>query len=138
VGSDSKDSSGETFSKENGIKLAHPYNLRLKRLLDIVVSILGLVTFPIHLIGVKRPFQFYVNCFLVLFAQKTWVGYSATNNKSLPVLRKAVLASNGLPLTIKQGLPEQSLHTLDYWYARDYETFHDIKLIWKSYRKLGG
>ena len=138
VGSDSKDSSGETFSKENGIKLAHPYNLRLKRLQDIVVSILGLVTFPIHLIGVKKPFQFYVNCFLVLLTQKTWVGYSIANNKSLPAIRKAVLACNGVPLTIKQGLPEESLHTLDYWYARDYEPFQDLKIIWKSYRNLGG
>jgi len=60
------------------------------------------------------------------------------NNKSLPVLRKPVLACNGVPLTSKQGLPEQSLHTLDYWYARDYEPFHDIKIIWKNYRKLGG
>ncbi len=32
VGSDSKDSSGEAVSKENGIKLADPYNRRLKRL----------------------------------------------------------------------------------------------------------
>ena len=138
VGSDSKDSSGETFSKENGIKLADPYNLRLKRLLDIVVSILGLLTFPIHLIGVKKPFQFFANCFTVLLALKTWIGYSITNNKNLPVLRKGILACNGIPMSIRQELPEQSLHTLDYWYARDYEPFQDIKIIWKSYRKLGG
>ena len=138
VGSDSKDSSGETLSKENGIKLADPYNLRLKRLQDIVVSIVALLTFPVHLIGVKKPFQFFVNCFTVLFAQKTWVGYSSTTNKNLPVLRKAVMACNGIPQSIRQELPEQGLHTLDYWYARDYEPFQDIKIIWKSYKKLGG
>lgn len=138
VGSDSKDSSGETLSKENGIKLADPYNLRLKRLQDIAVSILALLTFPIHLIGVKKPFQFFVNCFTVLFAQKTWVGYATTADKNLPVLRRAVMACNGIPLTIRQELPEQGLQTLDYWYARDYEPFQDIKIIWKSYKKLGG
>jgi GT2 family glycosyltransferase len=138
VGSDSKDSSGETLSKENGIKLADPYNLRLKRLQDIVVSIVALVTFPVHLIGVKKPFQFFVNCFTVLFAKKTWVGYSSTTNRNLPVLRKAVMACNGIPQSIRQELPEQGLHTLDYWYARDYEPLQDIKIIWKSYKKLGG
>ncbi len=138
VGSDSKDSSGETFSKENGINLAHPYNLRLKRLQDILVSILGLVTFPIHLIGIRQPLSFFGNCFAVLFAQKTWIGYTTGNNKSLPVLRKAVLGCNGVPLSMKQTLSEQSLNTLDYWYAKDYEPFHDLKIIWKSYRNLGG
>ena len=138
VGSDSKDSSGQTFSKENGINLAHPYNLRLKRLQDIVFSVVGLVTFPIHLIAVKKPFQFYANCFAVLFAQKTWVGYSIPGNKNLPSLRNAILACNGIPRSVRQELPEQSLNTLDYWYAKDYEPFQDIKIIWKSYRKLGG
>ncbi len=138
VGSDSKDSSGETLSKENGVKLGDPYNLRLKRLLDVVVSIVALLTFPIHFIGVKKPFQFFGNCFAVLFAQKTWVGYSSATTKNLPVLRKAVMACNGIPQAIRQELPEQGLHTLDYWYARDYEPFQDIKIIWKSYKKLGG
>ena len=138
VGSDSKDSSGETLSKENGIKLADPYNLRLKRLQDIAVSLLAILTFPVHFIGVRNPFSFFANCFTVLFAQKTWVGYATAGDKNLPVLRQAVIACNGIPLSIRQELPEQGLHMLDYWYARDYEPFQDIKIIWKSYKKLGG
>ena len=34
---------------------------------------------------------------------------------------KPVIACNGIPLTTKQELPEQSLQMVDYWYARDYE-----------------
>lgn len=137
VGSDSKESSGEAVSKENGIKLADPYNQRLKRLQDIIVSLLALVSFPVHLLGVKNPFRFFANCFAVLFAQKTWVGY-ATQEANLPVLRKPVIACNGIPLTTKQELPDQSLQMVDYWYARDYEPLNDIKMIWKMYRRLGG
>ena len=137
VGSNSKENSGEAISKENGMKLADPYYLRLKRLQDIVVSLLALLSFPVHLIGVRKPFQFFVYCFTVLFAQKTWVGY-AIEEKNLPILRKPIIACNGVPLTIKQELPEQSLQRLDYWYARDYELSKDIKIIWKVYRKLGG
>ena len=43
------------------------------------------------------------------------------DEKNLPPLRKAVMACNGIPLTIKQELPSQSLQMMDYWYARDYE-----------------
>ena len=137
VGSDSKENSGEAVSKENGIRLGDPYYLRLKRLQDIVVSLLALLSFPVHLIGVRNPFQFFVNCFAVLFAQKTWVGY-AVPEKDLPVLRKSIIASNGIPLTLNQELPRQSLQMLDYWYARDYEPLKDLKIIWKVYRRLGG
>ena len=137
VGSDSKDSSGEAVSKENGFKLADPYNRRLKRLQDILISLFALVSFPVHLIGVKKPFQFFANCFAVLFAQKTWVGY-ATEEKNLPPLHQAVMTCNGIPATIKQELPRQSLQMVDYWYARDYDPSQDIKLIWRMYRRLGG
>jgi GT2 family glycosyltransferase len=137
VGSDSKETSGEAVSKENGIKLADPYNQRLKRLQDVVVSVLALVSFPVHLIGVKKPFRFFGNCVAVLFAKKTWVGYAAPA-KNLPPLRQAVIACNGIPLSTKQELPEQSLQMVDYWYARDYEPSGDIKMIWKMYRRLGG
>ena len=80
-----------------GINLADPYNLRLKRLHGCIVSLLGLLTFPIHLIAIKKPFQFFANCFAVLFAKKTWIGY-ATDEKNLPPLRKAIIACNGIPL----------------------------------------
>lgn len=137
VGSNSKDSSGEALSKENGVKLADPYNLRLKRLQDVGISLMALITFPVHLIAVKKPVQFFANCFAVLFAQKTWVGY-AIDEKNLPPLRKAVMACNGMSLAIKQELPHQSLQIVDYWYARDYEPWQDIKIVWKGYRRLGG
>ncbi|MGZ8557104.1 MAG: glycosyltransferase family 2 protein [Chitinophagaceae bacterium] len=137
VGSNSKEDSGEAVSKENGMKLADPYYIRLKRLQDIFVSLLALLSFPVHLIGVKKPFHFFVNCFSVLFAKKTWVGY-AVGEKSLPKIRKSIIASNGIPQTSNQELPQQSLQLLDYWYARDYEPAKDLKIIWKMYRRLGG
>jgi O-antigen biosynthesis protein len=137
VGSDSKDSSGESVSKENGYKLANPYNRRLKRLVDVIVAILGLITFPLQLLIVKKPFHFFSNCFSVLFAQKTWIGY-AVPEKNLPHLYEAVIACNGIPRSTQQQLPAESLQMMDYWYARDYEPSGDLKMIWKMYRRLGG
>ena len=104
---------------------------------DILVSLFALVSFPVHLIGVKKPFQFFANCFSVLFAQKTWIGY-ATEEKNLPPLRKAVMTCNGIPATIRQELQKQSLQMLDYWYARDYDPSQDIKIIWRMNKRLVG
>jgi O-antigen biosynthesis protein len=96
-----------------------------------------LVFFPFHLIGIKKPGSFFNNCFAVFAGKATWVGYT-TQKKNLPHLRKAVITCNGLPSTIRQELPQESLQLVDYWYARDYEPLTDIKLILKSYRRLGG
>jgi O-antigen biosynthesis protein len=137
VGSDSKDSSGEAVSKENGLNLANPYNKRLKRLLDVVIAALSLLSFPLHFFTIRKPGAFFANCFRVLFGRKTWVGY-ARPEPHLPRLREAVIACNGMPVSAEQALPAESLQMLDYWYARDYEPATDLKLIRRAYRFLGG
>ena len=137
VGSDSKNKSGEAVSIENGFKLANPYNRRLKRLIDIFISLLGIITFPVHLFIIKKPVSFFANCFTVIIAKNTWIGY-AVPEKNLPILRDGILSCNGLPVSANQSLPAESLQMLDYWYARDYEPSTDIKLLWRTYRSLGG
>lgn len=136
VGSDSKNTLGRAVSKENGYNIADPYNRRLKRLVDVCVAMLGWMLFPIHLFAIKKPLRFFANCFSVLTAQKTWIGYPPDDNK-LPALRVPVLSTNGLPLSKRKGLPPESLTTLDYWYAKNYEPITDLKLILKGYRWLG-
>jgi len=136
VGSDSKNEMGEILSTENGYNLSDPYNRRLKRLIDILFSSVFLVTFPVHFIAIKKPLTFFSHCFSVLFARKTWIGY-AVRNKNLPVLRQGIIACNGNPLSSLQHFPEESLKMADLWYARDYEPANDVKLLWKSYNRLG-
>lgn len=136
VGSDSKDTSGEAVSKEHGYKIANPYNRRIKRLIDFITTLLFLISFPFHFAFVKQPTRFFANCFNVLFARRTWVGY-VTNDSSLPKLRKAIIGCNGMPQDMTQQLPAESLLMVDYWYARDYEPGQDLRLIWKNYKKLG-
>jgi hypothetical protein len=137
VGSDSKDTSGESVSRENGYKVSNPYNLRIKRLIDIVSSIFFIISFPVHLIFVKRPFSFFGNCLNVLVGRRTWIGYTV-NGKPLPPLRKGVIGCNGLPVNSRLQVPTESLRMVDQWYAKDYEPVQDIKLLWKCYRGLGG
>jgi GT2 family glycosyltransferase len=137
VGSDSKDTSGESLSKEEIYKLGNPYNLRVKRLIDFSTSLVFLLVFPLHFLFVKKPGSFIGNCFRVLFAQKTWIGY-IVNGKPLPHIRPAVLGPNGLPVKAKQELGPENLRVVDQWYARDYEPLQDLKTLLANYKKLGG
>lgn len=136
VGSQSKDISGESVSHENGFQLADPYNKRLKRLTDILIAAVSILLFPFQLLIQKKPLTFIRNCFAVLFAVKTWVGY-AVPEKNLPKIRKGIVACNGISLSIEQKLSQESLQMMDYWYARDYDVVNDLKMIWKVYRHLG-
>jgi O-antigen biosynthesis protein len=136
VGSHSRDLSGESVSHENGFNLSNPYNRRVKRLIDISIAVIGLLTFPLQFFLVKKPFSFFANCFSVIAGTKTWIGY-ASAEKNIPNLRRAVIACNGVPSKIRQSLPKESLQMIDYWYARDYEPLNDLKLIARVYRKLG-
>ena len=136
VGSNLSTSVGESVSKENGYKLSDPYNRRLKKLVDILVALAGILFFPVHLFLVRKPFHFLGNCFAVLFARKTWVGYAVPEAR-LPILHKAVLASNGVPLAAIHQFPAESLQMIDYWYAREYEPAEDWRMIRRGYRNLG-
>lgn len=137
IGSDSKDSSGKTLSADSNLKIGDPYNLRLKRLIDIVSSLLFLISFPVHFVFVKKPFSFFGNCFAVLLARKTWIGY-INGVKNLPALRKPVISCNGVPAASAGKIPAESMDLVNYWYARDYEPVTDIKLLLQTYRQLGG
>jgi O-antigen biosynthesis protein len=136
VGSRSGTSAGEFVSTERGLRISNPYLKRLKRLQDVSVAVVALLSFPVHLFVVKKPLSFFANCFRVIFGRLTWVGYCKPSS-ALPRLRAGVLGANGIPVSQIESLPKESLQMIDYWYARDYETATDIKLIWHGYRNLG-
>jgi O-antigen biosynthesis protein len=137
IGSESKDSSGEAVSVENGYKLADPYNRRLKRGIDVLLALTGILGFPVHILIIKKPLAFLGNAFQVLLAEKTWIGYTC-EAKGLPPLRPAILGCNGIPVHKNTAVAAESLQRTDHWYARDYSATADLKLIFRFYRNLGG
>ncbi len=137
VGSDSNKKSGEAFALHKELRLASPHRLREKRLLDVALAIMGIVSFPIQLFIIRKPFRFFTNCFTVLFNKKTWIGYT-NESKKLPAIKKAVLTVDGSPFTAVQVTNKESISLLSYWYAHDYTVNKDIGIICRNYRKLGG
>lgn len=134
IGSDDKDIAGEFIANEEVFQLSNPMAKRNKRLIDVIISIFYLSTFPFHFIFKKRALQFFKNCFQVLFKQKTWVGY-VTNEVWLPPLKPGVITPHGIPNGNKTTT-SKSLLAVDKKYALQYNVWEDLKLITLHYSSL--
>jgi GT2 family glycosyltransferase len=137
VGSDAATASGEIVATEPPFRLARAAYCRVKRLIDLALSLLLLLTAPLQLLLLRRPLGGLRNALRVLAGQRTWVGY-ITPATGLPRLRPGILGSNGLVLPVPEGMPRATLEALDHWYALEYDPLQDLRLLLKHYRALGG
>ena len=138
IGSNSVDNPGDLYTIDINFAIAKPAAKRNKQLLDFILSILFLLTFPIHLLFVKSPFQLLKNIFSVLFLEKSWVGYAnkVIDNKHLPKLKPGVLSPvNGIKN--KQSVSESTAQRLNLLYAKHYQIASDLILIGRGYQQLG-
>jgi GT2 family glycosyltransferase len=135
VGSDASTSSGEILAGEK-FNLDLASGRRLKRLIDFSTAFFFLLTFPVHFLGVKKPLRFFKNCLDILRGKKTWVGYFEYNRR-LPFIRPGVIGANGLLLNREQLVPVEGLKMIDHYYALNYETLQDVRIIFDRYRYLG-
>ncbi|MGZ8544096.1 MAG: glycosyltransferase family 2 protein, partial [Flavisolibacter sp.] len=136
VGSDDRSSRGEILSTDSGYRLNMPGNRRIKRLIDVSISMLLLLFCPVLVFVVKRPGNFLINCLQVLTGKKTFVGYTGNAN-GLPWLRQGIIGPNGTVYARGEQLPGESLRMINRWYATDYEPMQDIRLIFNNLRHLG-
>ncbi|HMX38094.1 MAG TPA: hypothetical protein PKA94_12460, partial [Ferruginibacter sp.] len=132
VGSDSRNLSGDYVAASKKFRIGQSIQQRNKRLLDILLAILFLMSFPIHLFLQKKAGSFFRNVVNVLRGKKTWVGYACADN-NLPKLRTGVVTSTALPSS-RNELPEESLLKSDEWYASEYTVLLDLKKIKAGYR----
>ena len=132
VGSESKDTSGQSFTAAGKFRLNDPAARRCKRLADAGSAIVFLVFCPILIWFIKNKMEWMTNLFSIFSGKKTWVGYSVPNNQ-LPLLRKSVLATNGLPHIANSNLSEETLTQLDYRYAKNYRCRDDVRMIFYQF-----
>jgi O-antigen biosynthesis protein len=134
VGSDSSNVSGDYVSTDKKFAIGSPGSRRSKNLLDKMVALLLLLSFPVHFFTQKKPSGFFKNVLAVLLGKKTWVGY-ATAGQHLPQLKTGIITSTSLPAQLNE-LPTESLRASDEWYATGYTTYTDLKKIGRGYRYL--
>lgn len=136
IGSGSIETSGDAFMLDvNSVSLTK--NKRIKRLLDVVASLLMIVFIPIMLFIVRNQIGFIRNVLQVLIGKKTWVGYAETGTKAsgLPRLQSAVL--HPADIHPASTLSAENILKLNLLYAKDYRLLNDTSIIWRSMRSLG-
>ncbi len=134
IGSNDKNTTGDFILEEQDYRLNEPLYKRSKKLFDISFSIFLLLVFPVHFIIKKRPLAFFKNIFNVLSGKNTWISY-ADPGKNLPILKKGIITTTGLP-SDSNMLPSESLFQMDKLYAKHYNVLSDVKLIWNNFQSL--
>ena len=112
--------------------ITHAYQQRMKRLVDIKMSVFFLISFPVHLLFHKHGLTFLQNAVSVLTGKKSWIGY-ASEAEGLPVLKKGVISTLGN----EQMVPEALWEKADRRYAMNYDWWQDLTLIFQNYKRLG-
>jgi GT2 family glycosyltransferase len=132
IGSSSKNTSGELYTRDVQFKIASPMNRRNKRLLDVVLSTFCLLLSPFLLFFSKRPIQTFKNFIQIFIGNKTFVAYTQEGNVNLPKLKKGILSPiNALEM---KSLNDMTLQRLSFYYAKDYSLWQDLSIIFKSIR----
>jgi GT2 family glycosyltransferase len=135
IGSNSIDTSGDLYVI-NINSISKFSNKRNKRFFDTLTSIILLSFFPILIFIVKNIPGFFRNIFLVLIAQRSWVGYYHNKETSkLPAIHKGILT----PADAFQAktFDEEMITRLNMIYARDYKIMNDLNILIKGIRELG-
>lgn len=137
IGSSSKNSAGELYTIDIQFNIAHARHRRNKRLMDLSLALFYLLSFPLQLLIVRKPWSFLQNCWKVLLGQRTWVGYHKVEGQSieLPALSTGILSPKDA-LQI-HNLNNPTIQRLNFLYAKDYQVSKDLEIIWNAYRMQG-
>ena len=137
IGSHSKNNPGELFTIDIRYRVDRLEMRRNKRLFDVLICALLLLTSPVILFIQWHPQRFLRNWIQVLAGKKSWVGYAPDPESyiDLPRLKPGVLSP---ALRIPDSLRDRdSVRRLNLLYARDYQPEEDLRLLLSHLRYLG-
>jgi hypothetical protein len=134
IGSASKNSTGELYTIDIRFQIAQANNKRNKRLVDILVALLLLLTCPLWLLFSKQKKQLFRTIFEVLSGKKSWVGYipATSRENTLPAISPGVFSPFNALRVAK--INEPTIQRLNFLYAKDYSVQNDLDIILKGLR----
>jgi hypothetical protein len=136
VGSDSSNNAGETVAEITKYNISQPFNIRMKRLIDVMVGLGILLFWPLLLLWVKNPFKLLYNALKVILGKKTWVGYCDSHNNTYPPIKPSIIGTNSFAIQ-ENNYSNNDFLKLDELYAIEYLPIMDIMLIKKGLKWLG-
>ena len=136
VGSAGKDTEGESYAIRIHFNLSEVSSRRVKRIFDLLSTLILMVLFPILLFLIPNPFVFFKNLLQVLFGKKTWVSYHPLDPviSSLPVLPPGILHP---AYPWDESELTRRLQHIHYVYARDYHWTTDLSILIAQLKKTG-
>lgn len=131
IGSNSKDTAGDLYTTELVYQIAEPASKRNKRFIDVLISLLLLLLGPVLVWFTQEPKRYFLELFLILEGDKTFVGY---DDPQFPALRPSVFTV--YPDIPGFEIPIDNREHLNYLYAHDYSAWTDLKVIWNKWHTL--
>jgi len=139
IGSNSKNEPGDYYAlTEEQLSIDKRDNRANKRILDIIISFVLLLTLPLNMWFVRNLGGYISNIFKVLSGKLSWVGYNQTDNfdlQTLPSIKSGVLSP--LDELNVDDLDKRTINRLNYLYAKDYSIYSDLSVIFQCFAKLG-
>jgi len=138
LGSKSKNTSGELYSVQFEYNLSRWQDLFKKRILDILVSLVFLILFPI-MIWLQKSFsnkdgqfnlvRYFGNMINLLIGSKTLVSYNTidTRLEELPKIKSGLLE-----VAHHKNFDNSLVHRANVIYAKDYNIWKDIELLFAN------
>lgn len=131
IGSNSKNSQGNIYTIDIIFNILQEEQVRNKRLVDILFCILFIFLLPLFLLIQKRKFGFLNNIFSVFSGYKTWVGLSKVSRLSLKRIKPGVLSC------VTRDADPDFLYKSEIDYAKNYNIYRDIEIVFKNLSNLG-
>jgi GT2 family glycosyltransferase len=132
IGSNSIERAGDLYIL-NINAISQPTKQRQKRVLDCIVGLLVLISFPLICWLFVSKKGLFRNALALLVGRKTLVSYRNNNNaRNLPQLKTGILS----PYEHIQETDMQVITKLELLYAREYQLLSDVRIFVRSWKKL--
>ena len=136
IGSTSIDAKDDLYMMDIN-QIDKPANVRNKRLLDIVLSLVFIVLSPILIWFFKNKKQFLKNMFQLLVGKNSFVGYSQVEHAGslkLPKIKRGILSAKAL--LVKPNESADVIARMNLIYAKNHTVYTDLKIIFSNFNKL--
>jgi GT2 family glycosyltransferase len=137
IGSHDRNSRGDLYTVEMKYNITLPYNKFFKTVMDYLLAILLLGLSPLIAIFSGSLTVFY-NCLSVIFRRKTWVAYIERDKAlvSLPEILPGI--TTPVDHSTLSSLSQEEMHSINFYYARDYSISGELGIILLNLRHLAG
>jgi GT2 family glycosyltransferase len=137
IGSNSINTAGDLYLI-NLNTISKPECKRVKRLFDLSSALILLIFYPILFFFIQHRMKALSNIFLILFGQKSWVGYYEhvqIEKDDLPIIKKGVFSPiDGID---SSTLPDELKLKLNFLYAKDYKFSNDFNILLRRLLYIG-